>query len=147
MQMFVKWWLMFVLTLFGLVITGVMGGFQRIYQDDPTMLTFLILILCLGSTIKNGYYSYYNNEPGIENTNFWADQCTTLGFLGTVIGMVGMMKTFTVTNISDPSMNQELAKAIGTGMSTALYTTVAGLVAYSILKFQHFFLITPNETY
>lgn len=145
MNMFLKWWLLFVVVALGLVILQFFGVYHNIYVNDWSRITFIIMAVGLYSTIHTGYFAYKQNETGIEYNHFWADICITLGFLGTVIGMIDMMSAFTTLNLQDQAANERLAKTIGTGMATALYTTLAGLAAYVILKLQCFLLIKDEE--
>jgi biopolymer transport protein ExbB/TolQ len=80
-------------------------------------------------------------ESGLDDELGWfvSDILLTLGMIGTVIGFIYMLGTsfqdFDPSNTV--SLKQVLSK-MGTGMSTALYTTAAGLVCSLFLKLQLF---------
>ena len=58
--------------------------------------------------------------------------------IGTVIGFIMMLSGFATVDISNAKTIQDLVKALGVGMSTALYTTLVGLVCSICLKIQYF---------
>ena len=58
--------------------------------------------------------------------------------VGTVIGFIMMLSGFANLDISEIDTVQTLIKELGTGMSTALYTTLAGLICSLLLKIQYF---------
>jgi biopolymer transport protein ExbB/TolQ len=58
--------------------------------------------------------------------------------VGTVIGFIMMLSGFATLDISEIDTVQALIKELGTGMSTALYTTLAGLICSLLLKIQYF---------
>ncbi len=69
---------------------------------------------------------------------FTSDLCLTIGMIGTVIGFIMMLSGFATVDISNAKTIQDLVKALGVGMSTALYTTLVGLVCSICLKIQYF---------
>jgi hypothetical protein len=83
---------------------------------------------------------------------FAAETFTTLGFIGTIIGMIFALKGFIGIDTSDISSLQSLISDLVYGMSTALYTTLVGLVCSRLLMLQYFNLshtrrkVVPDET-
>jgi len=69
---------------------------------------------------------------------FVSDQCFTLGMVGTVIGFILMMSSFGSINVEDVRTVQDAIVSMGSGMATALYTTLVGLVCGILLKMQYF---------
>ena len=69
---------------------------------------------------------------------FISDQCFTLGMIGTVIGFILMLASFGNVNVQDVKSVQDVLGSLGSGMATALYTTLVGLVCGLILKVQYF---------
>ncbi len=69
-----------------------------------------------------------------------ADIMIRLGLLGTVIGFILMLGS--VANITDFDITslQKILKHMSTGMGTALYTTMAGLVCSMLTTFQYHML-------
>ena len=74
----------------------------------------------------------------IEVRWFTSDLCLTVGMMGTVIGFIMMLSGFKDVDVSEVKTIQTLVKNLGSGMSTALYTTLSGLVCGSVLKIQYF---------
>lgn len=69
---------------------------------------------------------------------FAAGFFTSLGMIGTVIGMIWALKGFIGVNITDVASIQKLISDMVYGVSTALYTTLVGLICSSLLKLQYF---------
>ena len=69
---------------------------------------------------------------------FTSDLCLTIGMIGTVTGFIMMLSGFTSVDIGDIQTIQDLIKKLGLGMSTALYSTLVGLICSSLLKVQYF---------
>ena len=69
---------------------------------------------------------------------FAAGFFTSLGMIGTVIGMIWALKGFIGVNITDVAAIQKLISDMVYGVSTALYTTLVGLICSSLLKLQYF---------
>jgi biopolymer transport protein ExbB/TolQ len=57
---------------------------------------------------------------------------------GTVIGFIMMLSGFAKVDVTDTSTVQGLIKSLGVGMSTALYSTLTGLICSALLKIQYF---------
>jgi len=58
--------------------------------------------------------------------------------IGTVIGFITMLAGFANVDLSDSQSAQDLIINLGSGMSTALYTTLSGLICSLLLKVQCF---------
>jgi hypothetical protein len=70
---------------------------------------------------------------------FSSEICITLGLIGTVSGFILMLVgAFADLNIADPDSVQQSLMNMSLGMSTALYTTLVGLLCSVILKVQFF---------
>ena len=68
---------------------------------------------------------------------FMSDAMMTLGLIGTVAGMIFLFGMI-FGNI-DPSVPEDLKNALGhmaTGLSTAMYTTIVGLVCSLLTRVQ-----------
>ena len=74
---------------------------------------------------------------------FSADLMIKLGLLGTIVGFIYMLGS--VANITDFDVTtmQKILKHMSTGMGTALYTTLAGLVC-SMLAASQYYLLDSN---
>ncbi len=58
--------------------------------------------------------------------------------IGTVTGFIMMLGGFNEISFSDINASKELMRSLGGGMSTALYTTLTGLLCSVLLKIQYF---------
>ena len=68
---------------------------------------------------------------------FIAESCLALGMVGTVTGFLYMLGTaFENIDISNTVTLQDALASMARGMSTALYTTLTGLIASLIIKVQ-----------
>ena len=77
-------------------------------------------------------------EELMEAGWFASDLCLSIGMVGTVIGFITMMSGFATIDVSDMTTVQDMIKGLGSGMSTALYTTLVGLICSALLKIQYF---------
>ena len=68
---------------------------------------------------------------------FMVDLLIKLGLQGTIIGFILMLASVSVTDSMDVTSLQTIIKSMSNGMGTALYTTLAGLVASMILVIQY----------
>ena len=137
-----KWWLIFCLTILGAGVSVYFNIHIHIYNADVTKLSFLIMIIFFctsiwigGKTYKLEKYADYEQSTSVGW--FIAESCLALGMVGTVIGFLLMLGT-AFSNI-DVSNSASLQKALGfmaVGMSTALYTTLVGLICSLIIKVQ-----------
>ncbi len=145
-----RWWLFFAVALLGTFALFISGLIYRVSQADVTKLSFLIFFVFAIFTIRTGFETYrLSNETlftdqrmatfykNSETGWFVSDMLLTLGMIGTVAGFIYMLSTSFVDLSFDNvnSMQAVLAK-MGKGMSTALYTTAAGLVCSLLLKLQ-----------
>ena len=84
------------------------------------------------------------HEPGW----FASDVLLTLGLIGTVAGFILMLAgAFTGIDIANVASVQTALASMAVGMSTALYTTLTGLITSTILKVQYFRLDQDLERY
>lgn len=142
---FLKWWLMFLLlTIFsGFCLYN--DIFISIWNNDVTKLSFFIIFLfvvqtgvCGINTFRAGSGADNEIRDRIEAGWFMSDLFLSIGMVGTVIGFISMLAGFSTLSIEDVSTVQELIKDLGFGMSTALYTTLVGLISSVFLKIQYF---------
>lgn len=152
--LFLKWWL-FISVIAGAVISAqVLGFFNILWERDVTKLSFLLLIMFAFMSVWCGYktwrlslfldsdetdkYIVEKIEHLMEVGWFTSDLCLSIGMMGTVIGFILMLSGFSKIDVSDITTVEGMIKGLGSGMSTALYTTLTGLVCSSLLKIQYF---------
>jgi hypothetical protein len=145
-----RWWLFFAVASLGTVALYLSGVIQKVNQADVTKISFLIYAVFAVFTMRAGVDTYHlckENKVTERHISkyykksdigwFVSDTLLTLGMIGTVAGFIYMLDTS--FSKMDPqnvvSMQGVLAK-MGVGMSTALYTTAAGLVCSLLLKLQ-----------
>ena len=138
------------------------GGIVTLWNNDSTKLSFLLLFLFLQMSLWCGYktwrlsvfidrngtekYLVEKIEHLIEVGWFASDLCLSIGMVGTVVGFIMMMSGFSSIDVSNMRTVEEMIKGLGSGMSTALYTTLVGLVCSSLLKVQYFNLSQAIDT-
>jgi len=152
--LFLKWWLFLSITLLGTLGLGQQGYLHLLWEGDTTKLSFVLLSIftvmsgwcgyktwTLSRFLDNGQTEEYlveKIEHLMEVGWFTSDLCLSIGMMGTVIGFIMMLSGFTNIDVKDMSTVQGLIKNLGVGMSTALYTTLTGLVCSALLKIQYF---------
>jgi len=149
---FWKWWT-------GIVLLGLVGGFVQyqyslfgfIYDKDPTRITLIIGLIFMLTTIKIGMESWrqqftYDNTSRTDLLWFSSDVVMSIGMVGTLIGfLLVLTTTFTDIDTASPSAMKAVIGTLASGMGIALMTTLVGLIASIILKFQLVMLESYDE--
>lgn len=150
---FLKWWLFATLVLVGGIFAFKLGVVEDMFERDNTKLTFLIaglfVVMSLWCGVKSFWVSHalfkgtldHRKEKfeQLEETGWFVSElCLTIGMVGTVCGFIMMLASFSNIDISNSKTVTDLIANLGTGMATALYTTLAGLIASALLKVQYF---------
>ena len=142
MKSLLKWWLIFCLTLLGLCTCVYFNIHKDLYAADVTRLSFLIIsiFICTSvwigtKTYKIGIHQDYNQKSDVGW--FISESCLALGMVGTVTGFLIMLGTaFANVDVTNAATLQQALSDMATGMSTALWTTLVGLVSSLIIKVQ-----------
>ena len=153
-KLFLKWWLMFVCVVIGITLLVINDGIKTLWYQDATKLSFLLLAIFTGMSTWCGFKTWLLSkfidsdkedkhivekvESLVEVGLFTSDLCLSIGMMGTVIGFIMMLSGLAQVDVSDINTVQGLIKNLGSGMSTALYSTLTGLVCSSLLKIQYF---------
>lgn len=133
---FSVWWLIFAVQSTVLIFAYHYNLHLYFYENDFTFISFLIAAIWLLSSIWSGIGVYLKKDSS-ESQWFVADSCMTLGMIGTVIGFIYMMNgTFTEIDPGNVDSMRRAISSMSTGMSTALLTTLAGLVGSLFIKAQ-----------
>ena len=141
-----RWWLL-CCTQFALVTVAYhFGFFHHLYREDTTRIGFFILGILLLTTLWVGKktYSLKKNWEGADEAIkefssgwFIAESCLVLGLIGTVTGFILMLGTaFTELDVTNITSVQGALVKMSLGMSTALYTTLVGLISSLAIKIQ-----------
>jgi len=137
-----KWWLIFCLTLLGFGTLYYFNLHSQLYYADVTKLSFLIIIIFMFTSVWIGRKTYDLETTSVIDDKidvgwFIAESCLALGMVGTVTGFLYMLGTaFENIDITDATTLQDALASMAKGMSTALYTTLTGLIASLIIKVQ-----------
>ena len=142
MKSILKWWLIFCLTLVGMCTCVYFNIHKELYAADVTRLSFLIISIFTCTSIWIGTKTY---KVGIQQDYdqrsdvgwFISESCLALGMVGTVTGFLIMLGTaFENVDVTNSVTLQQALSDMATGMSTALWTTLVGLVTSLIIKVQ-----------
>ena len=142
MKSLLKWWLIFCITLLGLCMCVYFNIHKDLYVADVTRLSFFILSIFICTSVWIGSKTY---KVGIQQDYdqrsdvgwFISESCLALGMVGTVTGFLIMLGTaFANVDVSNAATLQQALSDMATGMSTALWTTLVGLVSSLIIKVQ-----------
>ena len=146
---FHRWWLFATITICGVWPLWSLGVFEDIYKADVTSISFVIYGVFLISVIVSGIAAYRTSKgilekPHLLKTEKYVDVCwflsetmMTLGLIGTVAGMIYLFGQIFIE--IDPTNPEDLKAALShmaTGLSTAMYTTICGMVGALISKVQ-----------
>ena len=138
------------LILFGGYLLFDSGLVSVMLEGDKSRLSLLILAIWLGMSAR-----WLFLLRRIESTDaiaeddmvrwlnhgwFAADSVLKIGLLGTIIGFILMLAPIGELTSFDASSLQSALAAMSAGMAVALYTTLTGLIANIILRFQFQFL-------
>lgn len=139
---FLKWWFVFVVQAIGLGVFAYLDGAQYLLDNDRTYLSIVIIAVWLAVSGAVGWFTWRKQEKP-EFLWFCTESCMTVGMIGTVTGFILMLSTSLAT--LDPNDVENMRSAIANmavGMSTALLTTLAGLMATLMLRIQ---LVVTDE--
>ena len=133
-----KWWLMFCIMLLGIGVAVYFDIHTTLYFSDLTKLSFLILLIFICTSIWIGKKTHEGNTSNDLGVGwFIAESCLALGMIGTVTGFLLMLGTaFKNIDISNTATLQDALSSMAMGMSTALYTTLIGLISSLLIKVQ-----------
>ena len=158
MKPLLRWWLFVSLTLVLTFAFYYFGLFAEVWDKDRTKLSFLIMILFFFTTIHCGKETIKiskgleGNIPDLEIKKrdwrgnqeigwFMSDFVLTIGMVGTVSGFLLMLTgAFAGVDLTDEVAMKNVLEKMSKGMSTALYTTLFGLICGGLLKIQYFSL-------
>jgi len=74
--------------------------------------------------------------------HFATEVLLRLGLLGTIFGFILMLLPVSEIQAFEPALMQQLLASMSGGMAVALYTTMAGLVTSTLLRYQYHILDT-----
>ena len=142
MKSVLKWWLIFCLIVLGIGTCFYFDVHKSLYESDITRLSYLILIIFGCTSIWIGTKTYrvgilQDYEQKSDVGWFISESCLALGMVGTVTGFLIMLGTaFENVDVTNAATLQQALSDMAIGMSTALWTTLVGLVSSLIIKVQ-----------
>lgn len=139
-NLFLQWWLLNFFIFVISVICFKFGVFHEIYHKDSSYLCFVIMGIYIFVSGYNGYLCKKESvlDSELEWGWFMSEFCLSLGMIGTVIGFIQMLSGFSSIEGGGTKAIQVLIGKMSYGMSTALYTTLAGLIFGNLIKLQCF---------
>jgi hypothetical protein len=144
MNLFLKWWLIFILMILSGAVTWYFSFVNFLYANDFTKLSFVIIAILFFTTLIIGY-KYYKNNHDFEIEWFTSEVVISLGMIGTVVGFIFMLyAAFSELTVDDSVKLQQSMMLMAKGMGTALLTTLVGLISSVLIKCQ--LIIAKNET-
>ncbi len=135
---FLQWWLFFVLQIIILGASYVYKLHLYILNNDQTYICFILIGIWLLTSLRIGYKMLKHIRTSNEKFWFIAESCMAIGMMGTVLGFILMLGSSNLGSI-DPSDVEGMKAVIGhlaSGMSTALLTTLTGLIVSVSLRTQ-----------
>lgn len=143
------------LIVLGLILFGGYLLFDRglvgvLLEGDKSRLSWLILAIWLGTSARWLFLLRRMEGPAaiaeedmvrwLNHGWFAADSVLKIGLLGTIIGFILMLAPIGELTSFDATSLQSALAAMSAGMAVALYTTLTGLIANILLRFQFQFL-------
>ena len=141
-----RWWFLFCTQVALGTIAYHFSFFHHLYREDTTRIGFFILgililtSLWIGKKIFSLKKTWEGPDVAIKDFSpgwFDAESCLVLGLIGTVTGFILMLGTaFTELDVTNIVSVQNALIKMSLGMSTALYTTLVGLISSLVIKIQ-----------
>ena len=141
-----RWWFLLCTQVALGTVAYHFSFFHHLYREDTTRIGFFILGILLLTTLWVGKKTYSlkktwegADEALNEFSSGWfiAESCLVLGLIGTVTGFILMLGTaFTELDVTNITSVQGALVKMSLGMSTALYTTLVGLISSLAIKIQ-----------
>jgi len=137
----IRWWVIVCLQILTFGVSYYFDFFKHLWDSDQTKLSFVILGIWMITTMWIGFWQAkfvrVHVAYLIKIGWFLSETCMALGMIGTVAGFLLMLgSAFTGINVADTATLQTALSSMAVGMSTALYTTLVGLVCGLYIKSQ-----------
>ena len=135
--LFVRWWVMALAMATVIASILAMGGFGFLLDNDVTYLSFVIMGVFFAFTGYYGYRLYRGQGLGQGVMEYGENLCTSIGLLGTVIGLIMMVKgAFSGIDVNDQESIKSALVAMSSGIGSALVTTLVGLISAVLIGIQ-----------
>ena len=147
---FLLWWIQVVTVSFAAILIFTYGWFEKLYDADQTKISFIIILIFIATSISTGFLSFKSSVEYNKISNYiWfaSETMVTLGLIGTVAGFLLMLSSaFDNLDVSNVENVQKVISNMALGVSTALCTTLAGLVG-SVLTTIQMVILENNSDY
>lgn len=138
------WWLTVVAQFIGLGVAIHFGIYEFILDADITYLSFVVFAMWIIGTVQVAHI--INIDGNYDTPWFISESCLSVGMIGTLIGFMIMLgSSFENVDPSNIDSMKNVITSMAQGMSTALVTTLSGLVASLALKVQIVILEHSSE--
>ena len=132
-----KWVAILTCTLFGFFVIHMFGLWTALWSAGQTKISFIILLVWFISSLFVLYNIFKPKKADNDLLWFTAESMVSLGLIGTVSGFLIMLwSTFEGIDVTDIGSLTQSLNMMATGMSTALTTTLVGLISSLHLKVQ-----------
>ena len=134
---FWKIWTVFVLMLLATALGYYWGAVDFMINNDFTYLSFVNIAILYGFTVNIMYKAFTKNMETTDGEWFLSDAVLSIGMVGTLSGfLVVLYSTFQGLDPSNTDSMRTAIETLASGMGTALLTSLVGLVASLIMKYQ-----------
>jgi len=134
---FWKIWTVLVLMILATALGYYWGAVDFMINNDFTYLSFVNIAILYGFTASVLYQAYNKNFEGSDNQWFLSDAVLSIGMVGTLSGfLVVLYSTFQGLDPSNTDSMRAAIETLASGMGTALLTSLVGLIASLIMKYQ-----------
>lgn len=136
-----KWWIQVSCIVFGSVVAYQLGWWHALWDADITKISIGILGVFVVTMLLTGYLSknYQDKKSQALGNYVWfaSEAMITLGMIGTVAGFLLMLgSAFSNLDVTNIANVQAAIADMAIGMSTALSTTLVGLICSILTKAQ-----------
>ena len=156
---FLKWWLLFCVTLMSVGYVYTLGLFTKLWEFDLSKMSFVTLALYVLMTLYIGYHTWrvsrkkstsndlYKAEICLPGFWFSSEAMMIFGMIGTVIGFILTLRpAFTGFTAAQTEVIAQMAS----GMATSCLATLVGLLTMVLTRTQlvslEYFLNEQEET-
>lgn len=140
MTVFLRWWLLFWLSVVAAITAGALGFYPYLWQSDATYLSWVCLAIYslmtlfighLTRTARSGCQDFQEHLPLCW---FVSNTILSIGMVGTLIGFLMLLQSISGI-IGTPDIPKVLS-LMTLGFSTAGLTTIVGIICSSLMKLQ-----------
>jgi hypothetical protein len=140
MTTFIKWFLLNAVFLTTAILAETQGAISTMVKNDVSHLTIVIMVLYVLVSGMVGRLCYLADKAGGNTSKdiderggllrradigwFAAEHFFSLGLLGTVFGLC----VATATSLNEGTEVSDMVAGLKTGLNTAFYTTICGIV-------------------